>query len=55
MELLLVIGLILGFFIILFGMFLITVISLNKVEADFATGMDDEIDNFLMVSQAKDN
>ena len=54
MELILVTGLILGFFIILFGMFLVTVVALNKVEEDFAP-MDDEIDNFIMVSQANDN
>lgn len=55
MELILITGLILGFFIILFGMFLVTVIALNKVEEDFAPAIDDEIDNFLMVSQANDN
>ena len=55
MELVLVTGLILGFFIILFGMFLVTVVALNKVEEDFAPTIDDEIDNFLMVSRANDN
>lgn len=55
MELILVTGLILGFFIILFGMFLLTVVALNKVEEDFAPTIDDEIDNFIMLSQANDN
>ena len=55
MELILVTGLILGFFIILFAMFLVTVVALNKVEEDFAPTIDDQIDNFFMVSQANDN
>ena len=56
MELILLTGLILGFFIVLFGMFLVTVIVINKKdEEDFAPTMDDEIDNFFMISQANDN
>ena len=55
MDLILVTGLILGFFNILFGMFLVTVVALNKVEEDFAPTIDDEIDNFIMMSQANDN
>jgi hypothetical protein len=56
MELILLTGLILGFFIVLFGMFLVTVIAINKKdEEDFAPTIDDEIDNFIMMSQANDN
>jgi hypothetical protein len=56
MELILLTGLILGFFIVLFGMFLVTVITINKKDVeDFAPTMDDEIDNFIMMSQANDN
>lgn len=56
MELILLTGLILGFFIVLFGMFLVTVIAISKKEEeDFAPTMDDEIDNFLMMSRANDN
>ncbi len=37
-------------------MFLVTVITINKKDVeDFAPTMDDEIDNFIMMSQANDN
>jgi len=56
MELILLTGLILGFFIVLFGMFLVTVIAINKKdEKDFAPTIDEDIDNFIMMSQANDN
>ena len=56
MELILLSGLILGFFIVLFGMFLVTVIAINRKDGeDFPPTIEDEIDNFFMVSQANDN
>jgi len=56
MELILLTGLILGFFIVLFGMFLVTVIAVSKKdEEDYEPTINDEIDNFFMVSQANDN
>ena len=56
MELILLTGLILGFFIVLFGMFLVTVIAINKKDVeDFAPTIEDDIDNFIMMSQANDN
>ena len=43
MELILLTGLILGFFIVLFGMFLVTVITINKKDGeDFAPRIEDE-------------
>ena len=56
MELILITGLILAFFMCLFGMFLVTMVVINKKEEeDFAPTIDDEIDNFIMMSQAHDN
>ena len=41
---------------VLFGMFLVTVVTINKKDGeDFAPTIEDEIDNFFMVSQANDN
>ena len=37
-------------------MFLVTVIAINKKdEEDFAPTIDEDIDNFIMMSQANDN
>lgn len=56
MELILLTGLILVFFMGLFGMFLVAVIVLNKKdEKDMGSTLDDEIDRFIVMSQAQDN
>ena len=56
MELILLTGLILAFFMGLFGMFLVTVIVLNKKDEEyFGSTLDDDIDRFMVMSQAQDN